>query len=690
MPAHTVKMEASETGRGIPMKNRLLSFALSLVILCQLFPFSAVASSSLGVEQLCRNFTDCMADGSLSVFAVPRNNYSFDSNMSHLRTDTDETMYFSTVKYNVNDFVKLTDHLARTLAMATVYNTTTDADLKERLGNIIPALIGYWVKNDYQSDNWWYNEINTPNLLGEIALLVKNELSPELMKNVLAIVGDGCFTVNTDLQQETGANAVWAAYSTLKYGMLANEEAAVNCAVSKFKSVLGYSDGEGIKADGSFMQHGARLYSGAYGISLIQNTASILRILQGTSYALDESQLNPLSDMIVNGLQYLSVGNQIDPQTIGRDVSKKGKTNIEHLGEYIKKLLTLDAFPNKPALRQYLNSIEQNTRRNLGLKYFDNAKFLVINNDDFYFSFRGAASNLYYAENLNNENLLSYNSSYGTTTTVAGKTVNYNDIQPIQNYSLIPGTTAVQEDDAALLVHTNYNKRKLTGVFGGADYGDAAVSFAQTTHEGIHYTVACFATDRSAVLLGAGLTNDNGQKMVTTLQQETAQGNFSRNENTVIHNGVKYTVYQGGEMNAQIKTQTGSWKRNNANGSTDAVQGEVFTLTVKNEGSYAYSVMSDSTNDTYTVVENNEDVQAVLMPDGSLCAAFYTDTAFVYGGRIYFGFIGSSIRASAKAVQRSADFVAEHPTVGSFWSTVLSAFSEAYNAIAPLIRRAFD
>jgi len=57
---------------------------------------------------------------------------------------------------------------------------------------------------------------------------------------------------------------------------------------------------------------------------------------------------------------------------------------------------------------------------------------------------------------------------------------------------------------------------------------------------------------------------------------------------------------------------------------------------------------------------------------------------------IYFGFIGSSIRASAKAVQRSADFVAEHPTVGSFWSTVLSAFSEAYNAIAPLIRRAFD
>jgi len=634
--------------------KKLISFIMTLAMILALVTVPAAAAgtaSGNSVEQLCNNFVACMADGTLSVFATPRSNYSFDSNMSHLCTDTDGTMYFSTIDYakyvKNDDFTHLSDHLSRALAMAKVYVTTDDADVKEQLSEIIPALIGYWVKNDYQCTNWWYNEINTPNLLGEIALLAKDDISDELMEGVLAIVGDGCLTINTDLKSETGANAVWVAYSTLKYGMLANNKSVVNTAVSKLESVLAYQSGEGIKADGSFLQHGARLYNGAYGISLIDNTASILRILEGTDYALTADQLSALSNMIVNGLQYMSIGNVIDPQTVGRDISRNGGTDISGLSDSISTLLTLNAVPDKTALKQYADTIDNNTRQNLGLKYYDNAKFIVINNEDFYFSYRGAASNLYYAENLNNENVLSYNSSYGTTTTIAGDVVNFNDLQPIMDYALIPGTTAIYEDDEALDSYNDYNKRKLSGTFGGESYGDIAVSFAQTTHEGTSYTVACFATDTSAVLLGAGLTNTSGKAMNTTLQQELAQGSYTKDGNTVTHNGIKYTVYDGGELNAQIKTQTGSWSRNKVSGSTASVSGDVFTLSMVNDGAYAYSVMSDDTNDSYEVIANNEKVQAVIMPDGSLCAAFYKNASISYNGKTYSGTAGQSICISA-------------------------------------------
>jgi len=593
------------------------------------------------IEQLYENFIVGMNDGTLKPFISPRNNYANSSTLDQLEYHEDGTISILTVKYNVNDFVKLTDHLSRTLKLAQEYSSTENPARKAEIGAVIPGLLAYWAKNDYQCSNWWYNVISTPNLLGEIALLARDAIPQNVIAAILPLMADGCFTENCSPKDYTGANAAWLAYSTLKYGILTHSDAAIQSAVNKLKSELDFSTGEGIRTDGTFMQHGARLYSGGYGIDLISNTADMLYLMDGTAYGLREDDFSALSTMILEGLQYLSIGNLAEPQSVGRKIALPGGTSLDGLPQYLRMLAALDEMPDKDELEAYALSIENNTRASLGLKYFDQARLIVIYNPDFYFCFRGCGKNLYYAENLNDENILSYNSSFGTTTTIVGRTADFEALQPVQDYSLIPGTTAVYETDEQLLAHTDYNKRKLSGTFGGKTVGDFAVSFAQSKHENISFTVACFATENSAILLGTGLSTTEKKAMVTTLQQEIARGDYTRSGDTVIHNGVKYTKLSGGELTAVIKTQTGNWRRNDATGNADAHAEDVFTLTMEDVGSYAYTVMGENTDETYEVLSNTTTVQAVKMPDGTVCAVFYGIGYFKYDGEYHLGKAGT-------------------------------------------------
>ncbi len=610
--------------------------------------FIDLHNPSENIAELNTNFINCVKNGYITAFTSPRNNYSNESTLDQLVYNEDGSIKISTVYYSLEEFAKLTDHLARTLKLAYEYCNTEDSELKEQISKVIPGLLLYWTENDFESTNWWYNDISTPNLLEEIALLARDVISPAIMEEIEPFMAKGSFTENTSLLNETGANAAWIAFSTLKYGILTENKEAIELALEKIKSQITISDGEGIRADGSFMQHGIRFYNGAYGKNFIDNIVPILYVIDGTSYEFDQNELDPLYTLIFDGMKYISIGNQVEPQSIGRDICNPGSTSLSGFAESLRKLTALDVIGNKEEIENYCLSIENNTRQSLGLKYFDSAKLIVINNPDFYFSFRSCDEDLFYGETLNDENILGYNSSYGTTTSIIGDKVDIAELPPVMDYALIPGTTAIYENDEQLLAHGDWNKRKLSGIFGGECFDDYAVSFAQTSHEGINFTVACFATNSSAVILGAGLSNSDDTNMITTLQQEIAQGSFSQNENIVIHNGVKYTKYEGGTLTADIINRTGSWRRNDVNGVTDPVSKDIFTLTMENEGSYAYSVMSEQTNEEYELIENSEEFQAVKMPNGIVCVICYKDGDFEYNNNTYTMSAGDILEISAK------------------------------------------
>ena len=617
-------------------------FSLFLVTLMIFFSAQFGAGSKASVDAVAENLTEGILDGSL-VFSGA--DIADPSAIKALTAeDADGNLFFTDIDYENQDRAvwPAARHLTRTERLAVLFRLETDPGAKAEYQDLTVRLLAHWIKHDYKNPNWWHNKLSNPNILGEIGVLMKDELDETQLRQLAVLVGRGCYAVDPTLRAYTGANAMDIAMSSIKFGVITGYAPAVRSALRVVSGALGYSRSEGIKKDGTFFQHGNRLYMGGYGMVFIHGLTKIIRMVGGTEYMFPAEELAPTAEFILTGLRTMSFGNVLDPTTLGRSVSRM---NAQPLGGLVSDLILLantEGMPRSDELLAYAASIAGNEKQNHGVHYFDEAEFIVINNEDFYFSFRGGDSRMYYAEITNDENILCYNSTFPGVTTVKRTGSEYTNISPLLDYSFIPGTTAVPETDEEIAAHPDATYRLLPGVYGGAAADGAAVSFAKTKHEGISMTVSCFATDDAAILLGAGMTNDAGKRMFTTLDQSYYAGSFVRDGNTVLHNGIKYELLEGGALTAEPAHRTGSWRRNNLTLADIPAEGDIFTVYAENTGSYAYTVMAEGTDAQFEVIVNTPTLQAVRLPDGRIAAAFFAKGSFAYDGNTYKGSAGTA------------------------------------------------
>lgn len=565
--------------------------------------------------------------------------------IDRIATDADGDCYFSDINYEDNNRTNWTvkRHLNRTEVLAIAYRTESDEAKKSLLRDYVLNLLDYWIKNDFQNENWWHNKISVPNTMGEIGVLMKDDLSLCRYFKLSEIVGRGSFTVYKKNLKYTGANATDIALSTIKYGVLTNSERAIKKAIGVVANEMNYSEGEGIKKDGTFFQHGNRLYLGGYGLSFISGIVSISETVKDTALTFTSEQLQPFACFITDGLKAVSFGSTLDPTVMGRSASRYKIRPLSSNAQVIKKAAEIENMPKSDEILSYADSIENNTKSDNGVKLFTESNFIVINNSDFYFSFLGGKSGMNYSEVVNSENILGYNSSFPGVTTILYSGDELTDIAPIYDYSFVAGTTAVYETDDELLEHGDFSYREITGTFGSASADGVAVCFAKTQHEGISGTIACFATDSAAFILGAGFTDSEGRTLNTTINQCLAKGEYETDGNSVIHNNIRYTRLDGNEISVKCENRQGNWMRNNTPIGDKPAEGSVFTAFFENTGSYAYSVMSATTYETVEIIVNTRSVQAVKLPDGRIAAAFSENASFTYNGQSYSGNAGTAI-----------------------------------------------
>lgn len=618
-------------------------FSLFLVFMTITFS-SAFPNRKTDTEAIADNVAEGLIDGSLSVFAGPD---IADPAAILALTAEDENghLYFTDIDYENSDRATwpAARHLTRTEMLALQYRRSDDPEKKALYLDTVLRLLDHWIEEDYVNPNWWHNKLSNPNILGETCLLIKDRLEGKRLVRLAELVGRGSFTLHPTLYAYTGANATDIAMSTIKYGALIDSGNAIRTAVRVVSDTLKLSSGEGLRQDGTFFQHGNRLYMGGYGIDFIHAAGKIIKMLTGTSYGFTAEQLEPFAHFVLDGMRVMSYGKTLDPSTMGRSVSR---INAQPLGSIVSELLSLsevEEMPRREEFRAYAASIAADAKTDFGLRFYEDSNFIVINNDGFYFSFKGGKKDLVYSEIINDENILGYNSSFPGVTTIMTTGREYTDISPLFDYSLVPGATAVYETDEQLRQHPDFSYRMLPGTYAGTGNGKAAVSAASVTHEGVSMTVACFATENAAVLLGAEMKNKAGSPMITTVDQCFYAGSHVQNGNTVLHNGVKYTLLEGGTLTAQSTPRTGSWRRNNLTMPDITAQGDLFTVTFDCTGSYAYSVMAQDTDAEFTVIENTAQCQAVKLPDGSIAAVFYTKGAFTYEGATYSGKAGEAV-----------------------------------------------
>jgi chondroitin AC lyase len=80
-------------------------------------------------------------------------------------------------------------HLDNMVYLSRAYKSKTSKYRKShQLKKTFDEALDFWVKNDFICENWWWNQIGTPNALISILLIMDNDLSKKQVSEILPIV----------------------------------------------------------------------------------------------------------------------------------------------------------------------------------------------------------------------------------------------------------------------------------------------------------------------------------------------------------------------------------------------------------------------------------------------------------------------------------------------------------------------
>ena len=556
--------------------------------------------------------------------------------------DIPETLYFPDINYS-DDCRSLWDterHYGR-IEQALLSDKEnllhSDADFRDK---IIKAL-RFWIKNDFINPNWWHNEIGTPRNMADIALLIYECLPEDVLDGLVSIISRGSIwgENGSKIRSWTGANKIWGASITIRHAVLIGNEDLLTEAVKMASAELDYNY-EGIHRDGSFFQHGARLYSGGYGRSFAADISQFIYILQETEWQFSDECLEIFSLHILDGLRNMTQFKALDYACVGREFTRPNDLSSEKIKRTVSLLVDTVGIPRYDEYVEYLAELE-GKKSCSGTKYFNEAALLSHHTNGIYLSAKFLGGALTDAEICNDEGILFYNMSYGSHTCAMVDGSEYFNISPIWQYDRIPGTTAADESDESLQARIWLGKTLPNDVYGGVQGENCGIIFEKAEHDGIITYAADFAVPGGLVCLGAGISTEKVRPLYTTVEQSNWQGEVFIEGKNVIHHGIRYTAMGDTVFNVETEEVVGSWQRNSKPESADPVNGKLFTVTVKhpegkvsggNTSSYAYMISSaEYETPKVEIIRNDQQIQAIRMENGTMMAVFYENTILDLG-----------------------------------------------------------
>ncbi|WP_200302650.1 polysaccharide lyase 8 family protein [Streptomyces adelaidensis] len=135
--------------------------------------------------------------------------------------------------------------------------------------------------------NWWEWQIGSPRLLMDIVAALHDELTPARRTAACAAIDH--FIPDSMLREytgtSTGANRVDLCRSVALRGVLGRAPEKIALARDALSPVFPYvTEGDGLYADGSFVQHTWVAYSGTYGQVMLDGLGRLFALLAGSSW----------------------------------------------------------------------------------------------------------------------------------------------------------------------------------------------------------------------------------------------------------------------------------------------------------------------------------------------------------------------------------------------------------------------
>ena len=169
-----------------------------------------------------------------------------------------------------------------------------------------------------RSGNWWDREVGIPLQLTAISMLLYDDLDADRLERYMDSV-----RAHTPEPRYTAANRAWTGRVVVERALLLDDEEALVAGLRGMTPAFRLTtSGDGIHADGSFLQHDVHPYSGGYGLSLLTSAASVLALLHDTPWQLSGEPVDNLLSWVDDGLvPWLHAGAVLAPVR-GRNIAR--------------------------------------------------------------------------------------------------------------------------------------------------------------------------------------------------------------------------------------------------------------------------------------------------------------------------------------------------------------------------------
>lgn len=528
--------------------------------------------------------------------------------------------------------------------------------------------------------NWWYWEIGGPKQLATILLFLKDIVPADKLAAYIATIDFFCpnadWRTNYKTLRETGANRADKALILLYRGIVgksADKIAAArdglsdktsNGQSSLFKYV---TSGDGFYTDGSFVQHGYIAYTGTYGIVLLQNLATMMSLLGGSTWAITDPAASMVYDTVFNSFAPVIKDGLMMDTVRGRGVSRQKWSDRDFGYDAVAAILLLsEAAPadQKAQMRSLVKGWIQRTTTQTYFAVSDvaaikQAKALLADSssaagpDTMSYVFSDMDRVVHrragwsYAISMNSnriapvefgngENLRGWYQGDGMTYLYNGDLDQFNDaFWPTVDSKRLPGTTVDTRDRADFTGGMTYARTGET--WAGGAVLDSRFMAAGMSHTPLDVTLRArkswFLFDDAVVALGAGINSTDGRAIETVIENRNLHAGgaaLNTGPNWAHLDGTAgYVLLSAGSIQSKREKRSGTWRSINTGGDTagDTVTQtkEYVTLWLNHGASpsnaqYAYATLpgadqattqSWATTKPVEVLANAPNVQAV-------------------------------------------------------------------------------
>lgn len=534
----------------------------------------------------------------------------------------------------------------------------------EKLLNLIAKSFQYWYESDPKSNNWWHNEIATPQALGEMLILMrygKQPLAAQLEQKLLVRMNRG------DINKQTGANKADVALHYFYRALLTNNQELLQLSVAElFEPIQLVYQKEGIQYDFSYLQHGPQLQISSYGLVFIIGVLKMANYVRGTEYALADAKLQIFSKYYRESYLKAIRGSYTDFNIEGRGISRPNILERSHERSrlLVAQLLDIDHSADwKAALARVEGKEGPGYAVLPAHQQFWNGDYIQHIRKDYSFNVRMVSKRTKRSEAGNQENLLGRYLSDGATN-IQLRGSEYYNIMPVWEWDKIPGITS--RDYAVDRQITQFWGEQGSNDFaGGVSDGIYGAGAYVLDYDSLKAKKSWFFFDQEIVCLGAGISSGTAENITTTINQCWLNGEVMAQDNQhfdkgksltlqdagkqwVLHDGVGYYFPQGGNIKVSTEAQKGNWFQINRSYAKNEISGNVFKLWIDHgakpqSGQYAYYVLpalkdakalKNYKTAAIEIISNTEKMQVVYHQGlDILQAILYEPGSFILNGK---------------------------------------------------------